>query len=64
MSIQTNPDVFQKHLPVHTVTSINRRKGVVTLSGSDATTQNVRLDSWGDLDGCQPGIGTRLQFLL
>jgi hypothetical protein len=35
--IQTNPEVFSKRLPVHTVTNIDRSRGIVTLSGSDGT---------------------------
>lgn len=63
MIIQTNPDVFSKRRPIHTVTSIDRSKGVVTLSGSDGTSLEVRLDSWGPLEETQPIIGSRVQLL-
>jgi hypothetical protein len=47
MTIQTNPEMFNKSLPVHTVTEIDRAAGIVTLSGSDGSSHQVRLDSWG-----------------
>jgi len=47
MTIQTNPEAFSTRLPIHTVTHIDRSKGVVTLSGSDGSSHDVRLDSWG-----------------
>jgi hypothetical protein len=61
--IQTNPVVFSNRLPVHTVTSIDRSKGIVTLSGSDGTSLDVRLDSWGPLKVTQPLIGSKVQLL-
>ena len=63
MIIQTNPEVFSSRLPVHTVTSIDRSRGFVTLSGSDGTSSNVRLDSWGTVEATQPVIGSRVQLL-
>ena len=63
MIIQTNPEAFAKHLPVHTVTHIDRTKGVVTLSGTDGTTLDVRLGSWGKLEETQPVVGSRVQLL-
>jgi len=35
MTIQTNPEVFTRSLPIHNVTNVNRTAGIVTLSGSD-----------------------------
>lgn len=63
MVIQTNPEVFTSRLPVHTVTAIDRRRGAVTLTGSDGTTMDVRLDAWGTLEATQPVIGSRVQLL-
>jgi hypothetical protein len=63
MTIQTNPEAFSKRLPVHTVTSIDRSTGIVTLSGSDGTSLDVRLDSWGPLVETQPVIGSKVQIL-
>jgi hypothetical protein len=63
MVIQTNPEVFSGRLPVHTVTSIDRSRGIVTLSGSDGTSLNVLLNSWGTIEATQPVIGTRVQLL-
>jgi len=63
MIIQTNPEAFLSRLPVHTVTFIDRSLGIVTLSGSDGTSLNVRLDSWGTMEATQPVIGSRVQLL-
>lgn len=63
MIIQTNPEVFSKRLPVHTVTNIDRAAGIVTLSGSDGSTHEVRLDSWGPSEITQPVAGSRVQLL-
>jgi hypothetical protein len=63
MIIQTNPEVFSNRLPVHTVTNIDRSRGIVTLSGSDGTSLDVRLDSWGPSDITQPVIGSKVQLL-
>lgn len=63
MIIQTNPQAFQKHLPVHTVTDINRSRGIVTLSGSDHTSLEVPLLSWGPMEITQPEIGSKVQLL-
>jgi hypothetical protein len=61
--IQTNPQVFRRSLPVHTVTNIDRSKGIVTLSGSDGTSLEIRLDSWGRSEETQPDIGGKVQLL-
>ena len=63
MIIQTNPEVFSSRLPVHTETNIDRTKGTVTLSGSDGTLLDVRLDSWGPSEITQPAIGGKVQLL-
>lgn len=63
MTIQTNPEAFSKWLPVHKVTGIDRTRGIVTLSGSDGTTLEVPLESWGTIRECQPDIGSRVQLL-
>jgi len=63
MTIQTNPQMFSPKLPVHTVTHIDRTAGVVTLSGSDGSSQQVRLDSWGLFEEAQPVIGSKVQLL-
>jgi hypothetical protein len=62
-SAQTNPDVFSRSFPVHTVTNIDRSAGVVTLSGSDGSSLDVRLDSWGPSEVTQPIIGSKVQLL-
>jgi hypothetical protein len=64
MTIQTNPEVFSNRLPVHTVTNIDRSRGIVTLSGSDGTSLDVPLNSWGPLEVTQPVIGSKVQLLL
>ena len=63
MTIQTNPDMFSPKFPVHTVTHIDRDAGVVTLSGSDGSSQQVRLDSWGSFEAAQPVVGSKVQLL-
>lgn len=63
MIIQTNPEVVSPRLPIHTVTDINRATGVVTLSGSDGSIHQARLDSWGPWEETQPVIGSRVQLL-
>jgi len=63
MIIQTNPDVFSGVLPVHTVTQIDRSAGIVTLSGSDGSSLDVRLDSWGNMEETQPVTGSKVQLL-
>jgi hypothetical protein len=63
MIIQTNPDVFSRVLPVHTVTNIDRSTGIVTLSGSDGSSLDVRLDSWGNMEETQPVVGSKVQLL-
>jgi len=63
MIIQTNPEVFSPRLPVHTVTEINRATGIVTLSGSDGSTNQARLDSWGPWGETQPIVGSKVQLL-
>jgi hypothetical protein len=61
--IQTNPAMFDSRLPVHTVTAIDCSNGVVILSGSDGTSVNVALNSWGDSPDTQPLIGSKVQLL-
>ena len=63
MTIQTNPEVFNPLLPVHTVTHIDKPAGVVTLTGSDGASHKVRLDSWGPSEWSQPVIGSKVQLL-
>ena len=63
MIIQTNPEMFYRNRPIHTVTNIDRSKDVITLSGSDGSSLDVRLDSWGHLEVTQPVIGSKLQLL-
>jgi hypothetical protein len=63
MIIQTNPERFSSRLLVHTVTSIDRSRGIATISKSDGTSLNVRLDSWGTMEATQPVIGSRVQLL-
>jgi hypothetical protein len=61
--IQTNPEMFSRVLPVHTVTKIDRSKGIVTLNGSDGTSHEIRLDSWGNMEATQPIVGSKVQLL-
>jgi len=61
--IQTNPEMFSRTLPVHTVTNTDRSTGSVTLSGSDGSSLDVRLDSWGPSEVTQPIIGCKVQLL-
>lgn len=63
MIIQTNPGMFKASLPVHTVTHIDRTAGIVTLSGSDGSSRQVRLDSWGTLEESHPLLGSKVQLL-
>jgi hypothetical protein len=63
MEIQTEPAMFRSSLPVFTVTHIDKGAGIVTLSGSDGTTHQVRLDSWGPWEDTQPLIGSKVQLL-
>jgi len=63
MIIHTNPEMFSSVLPVHTVTRIDRSTGIVTLSGSDGSSLDVRLDSWGNMEETQPIIGSKVQLL-
>lgn len=63
MTIQTNPEMFTKSLPVHTVTHIDRVAGTVTLSGSDKTSVEVPLNSWGPIKEAQPLVGSKVQLL-
>lgn len=63
MIIQTNPEVFSPRLPIHTVTNIDRSTGVVTLSGSDGSTHQALLDSWGPWEETQPIVGSKVQLL-
>jgi hypothetical protein len=61
--IQTNPQMFNPLLPVHTVTDIDSAAGMVTLSGSDGSSHQVRLDSWGPSKETQPLVGSKVQLL-
>jgi hypothetical protein len=63
MIIQSNPAMFVAHLPVYSVTAIDRVTGVVTLSGSDGTSLNVPLNLWGDVVAAQPLVGSQVQLL-
>jgi hypothetical protein len=63
MKIQTNPEMFNRSLPVHTVTHIDKAAGIVTLSGSDGSSHQVRLDSWGPSEWSQPVVGSKVQLL-
>jgi len=63
MIIQTIPETFSNRFPVHTVTNIDRSTGVVTLGGSDGSSLDVRLDSWGPSEVTQPVIGSKVQLL-
>jgi hypothetical protein len=60
MIIQTNPEMFSPRLPVYTVTDITG--GIVTLSGSDGSSREVRLDSWGQIKDAQPIVGSKVQL--
>ena len=64
MTMQTDPAVFNPRLPVYTVTHIDRAAGIVTLSGSDGSSHQVRLDSWGPIREAQPVVGSKVQLLL
>ena len=63
MIIQTNPEMFSRVFPVHTVTNIDRSTGIVTLSGSDGSSLDVRLDSWGPFEDGHPAVGSKVQLL-
>jgi hypothetical protein len=63
MVIQTNPKMFKASLPVYTVANIDRTAGIVTLRGSDGSSQQVRLDSWGPFAEAQPLVGSEVQLL-
>lgn len=63
MIIQTNPEAFSNRFPIHTVINIDRSTGIVTLSGSDGTSHDVRLDSWGNMEETQPVVGSKVQLL-
>jgi hypothetical protein len=63
MLIQANPEVFSSSLPIHTVTQIDKNTGTVTLSGSDGTSFEVPLGSWGPFECTQPLIGSQVQLL-
>lgn len=63
MTIQTNPEMFSSKFPVYKVTHIDHAQGIVTLSGSDGSSQQVRLDSWGPYKEAQPVIGSQVQLL-
>jgi hypothetical protein len=61
--IQTNPEMFSRARPVYSVTNIDRAAGIVTLSGSDGSLRQERLDAWGPFEAAQPVIGSEVQFL-
>ncbi len=61
--IQTDPKAFDPSLPVHTVTIIDKAAGIVTLSGSDGTSLQVTLNSWGPTEWTEPIIGSKVQLL-
>ena len=63
MTIQTNPEMFSRSLPIHTVTHIDRTTGIVTLSGSDGTSHEVALNLWGPWIEAQPLVGSKVQLL-
>lgn len=63
MIIQTEPQMFRASLPIYTVTHIDRAAGIVMLSGSDGSSEQVRLDSWGPWVDCQPLVGSKVQLL-
>jgi hypothetical protein len=37
--------------------------GTVTLSGSDGSSDNARLEWWGNMEETQPGRGSKVQLL-
>jgi hypothetical protein len=55
--------MFSSKFPVYTVTHIDHAQGIVTLSGSDGSSQQVRLDSWGPYKETQPVVGSKVQLL-
>jgi hypothetical protein len=63
MIIQTEPQMFSSKSPVYTVTHIDHAQGIVTLNGSDGSSQQVRLDSWGPYKDAQPVVGSKVQLL-
>jgi hypothetical protein len=63
MTIQTNPEMFNPSLPVHKVTHIDRAAGSVNLNGSDGTSLQVALNSWGPSEWSQPLVGSKVQLL-
>lgn len=63
IKIQTDPAMFSRAYPVYTVTDIDKATGVVSLSGSDGSSQQVRLDSWGPYPEGHPVVGSKVQLL-
>lgn len=61
--MQTNPDMFTKRFPVHTVTAIDGRAGTVVLNGSDGLSVTVALNSWGNTPDTWPVVGSQIQIL-
>ncbi len=55
--------MFSSKFPVYTVTHIDHAQGIVTLNGSDGSSQQVRLDSWGPYKDTQPVVGSKVQLL-
>jgi hypothetical protein len=63
MTIQTNTEMFNQRLPVHTVTHIDNAAGIVTLSGSDGSSHQVPLNTWGPFKEAHPVVGSKVQLL-
>jgi hypothetical protein len=63
IEIQTNPEAFFRHLPVHTVTGIDRVREIAILSGSDGSSHEFPLSTWGNIRDCQPDVGSKVQLL-
>ena len=61
--IQTNPDMFDSRFPIYTVADIDRLNGVVALHGSDVSSLDVALNSWGNSPDTQPLVGSKVQLL-
>lgn len=63
MTIQTNPVMFTRSLPIHRGTNIDRIAGIATLSGSDGSSYEVPLNLWGAWEEAQPLVGSEVQLL-
>ena len=55
--------MFSSRFPVYTVTHIDHAQGIATLSDSDGSSQQLRLDSWGPFKEGHPVIGSKVQLL-